>query len=148
MSEEKEIRFYSYEIDGEPAGFLVEPESDTKMVFIPSPPTTTYQKINPRKAVLYLTGGMVCEGYEKLDALKAYCASNKVVMMCPASLEPEDIGDSYEYLMTAARDLNIRRNELQVLADAPHLEVAQAAMEYLEDELDVEFEDEAEVFEL
>ena len=145
MSEQKQVRFYSYEIDGEAAGFVVEPESDTKMVFIPSPPTTTYQKINPRRAVLAITGGRICDTFEGLEQLKAYCADQKLVMVCPESVDPEEVSDTYEYMMTAARDLNIKRNELTVAADADHLDDANAVMEYLMDELDVEFDqDEAE----
>ena len=45
-------------------GYFIDPESDTKQVFIPSPPTMATVKINPRPGIIYVTGGKVKEGYE------------------------------------------------------------------------------------
>ena len=38
-------------------GYFIDPESDTKQVFIPSPPTMATVKINPRPGIIYVTGG-------------------------------------------------------------------------------------------
>ena len=40
-------------------GYFIDPESDTKQVFIPSPPTMATVKINPRPGIIYVTGGKV-----------------------------------------------------------------------------------------
>lgn len=68
------VEFIAYE----ELGYIIDPPSDTKEVFIPSPPTMTTVKINPRTAIIYITGGKISEGYEKLDALKAYAEENKL----------------------------------------------------------------------
>ena len=57
------VEFYDYE----GLGNIIDPESDTKQVFIPSPPTMTTVKTNPRSTILYITGGKIVEGYEKLE---------------------------------------------------------------------------------
>ena len=41
------VEFYEYE----GLGYIVDPESDTKQVFIPSPPTMTTVKTNPRSGI-------------------------------------------------------------------------------------------------
>ena len=46
------VEFYEYE----GLGTVVDPESETKEVFIPSPPTMATLKINPRPVVIYVTG--------------------------------------------------------------------------------------------
>ncbi|MBQ3268129.1 MAG: hypothetical protein IJH08_09455, partial [Atopobiaceae bacterium] len=43
----EEVEVYEYE-----GGVCVDPKSDTKVVFIPSPPTKMEQKINPRPAII------------------------------------------------------------------------------------------------
>ena len=59
-------------------GYFIDPESDTKQVFIPSPPTMATVKINPRPGIIYVTGGKVKEGYEQLEALKDYAEKIKL----------------------------------------------------------------------
>ncbi len=137
------VEFYAYE----DLGFIVDPESDTKEVFIPSPPTTTTMKINPRPVIIYLTGGKVKEGYEKLEALKAYAEENKVVFVCPSSNDGEVVGDTYQYIQKNAKKINVKKNELCVQCLPECADEAQEAVDYLVDELDADVE-EAEEFEV
>ena len=106
------VEFYEYE----GLGYIVDPESDTKQVFIPSPPTMTTVKTNPRPGIIYITGGKVKEGYEKLEDLKNYAEENKVMIICPASLDPEEIAETYKYVTTKYKVLNVKRDELSYRA--------------------------------
>lgn len=90
------VEFYDYE----GLGNIIDPESDTKQVFIPSPPTMTTVKTNPRSTILYITGGRIVEGYEKLEELKAYAEENKVVFVCPSSKDPEEVAETFNYIQS------------------------------------------------
>jgi len=136
------VEFYAYE----ELGFIIDPPSDTKEVFIPSPPTMTTVKTNPRDAIIYITGGKVVEGYEKLDALKVYAEENKKVIICPESTDAEEVGETYEYVTKKAKMINIKANSIVVMGDADHMEAAQEIVDYLVDELDADMDD-AEEFE-
>ena len=131
------VEFYAYEN----LGFIIDPPSDTKEVFIPSPPTMVTAKINPRPAIIYITGGKVVEGYEKLDAMKDYAEKNKVVIVCPTSVEGDELADSYEYVASKAKVLNVKKDQISIKADAEHLELAQIVVDYAVDELDADLED-------
>lgn len=135
------VECYEYE----ELGFIVDPPSDTKEVFIPSPPTMTTVKINPRAAVIYVTGGKVQEGYDKLEELKAYAETNKTMLICPEATDAETLAETYEYITKKAKMLNIKANEIVVKADAELVEKAQEFVDYLVDELDADV-DEAEEF--
>jgi len=137
------VEFYSYE----ELGFIIDPPSETKEVFIPSPPTMTTVKINPRKAIIYVTGGKVTEEYEKFDALKAYAEENKTMIICPEATDAEELAETYEYVTKKAKTLNIKANELVIMGDAENMEAAQAFADYAIDELDADVED-AEEFEI
>lgn len=133
-----------YEYDG--LGYIVDPESDTKVVTVILIGKQTV-KANPRPAVIYVTGGKINESYEKLEELKAYCAENKVVYICPEATEGEELGKTYKYAVDKFKDLNIVKEEISVKADKEHLEAAQELVEYVLDEFDDEL-DEAEEFAL
>ena len=60
-----------------------------------------------RPAVIYVTGGKINENYEKLEELKAYCAENKVVYICPTATDVEELGKTYQYAVDKFKDLNI-----------------------------------------
>lgn len=137
------VEFYDYE----GLGFMIDPESDTKQVFIPSPPTMTTVKTNPRPAILYITGGKIVEGYEKLDELKAYAEENKVVLVCPTSKDPEEVSETYKYLQSKYKVINIKRDEITVMGDADTMDAAQEVVDYLVDECDADVDD-AEEFSL
>ena len=137
------VEFYEYE----GLGYIVDPESDTKQVFIPSPPTMTTVKTNPRPGIIYITGGKVKEGYEKLEDLKNYAEENMVMIICPASLDPEEIAETYKYVTTKYKVLNVKRDELSVQGDPDTMEAAQEAVDYLVDECDADVDD-AEEFSL
>lgn len=141
---EKKVEFYAYN----ELGYIVDPESETKVVFIPSPPTQMVTKINPRPVVIYVTGGKVTEDYEKLEELKTYCEDNKVVFVCPEATDEEELGATYTYVIENAKKLNVKPGEISVKADKENLEAAQAAADYFMDELDADDIDDAEVFEV
>ncbi len=131
------VEFYDYE----GLGFMIDPESDTKQVFIPSPPTMTTVKTNPRPAILYVTGGKIVEGYEKLEDLKTYAEENKVVLVCPTSKDPEEVSETYKYLQSKYKVLNIKRDEITVMGDADSMDAAQEIVDYLVDECDADIDD-------
>lgn len=137
------VEFYGYE----ELGFIVDPESDTKEVFIPSPPTMATVKTNPRSVIIYIAGGKVVEGYDGLDALKAYAEDNKVMIVCPTSTDPEEVAKTYKYIETKYKVLNVKREEIEVKADADLVDAAQEVVDYLVDECDADIDD-AEEFEI
>lgn len=132
-----EVEFYAYE----KLGYIIDPPSETKVVFIPSPPTMTTVKINPRKVIIYVTGGKVTEGYEKLDALKEYAEENKIMIICPEAVEAEELAETYEYALKKAKTLNIKGNEIVVMGDVDYVKAAQGLVDYVVDELDANLED-------
>ena len=141
MADVKKVSVYRYGA-GEELVCVIDPESDTKLVFIPSPPTTTTQKINPRTPVNNQTAVRAEQSPERLEAQKAYCAEQKLVFICTDSLVAEQIQQAYEYMTLNERNLNVKKDRLVLKADAASMDAAQEAMDYLIDELDVEFEDE------
>ena len=137
-----QVDFYNY--GG--LGYVVDPESDTKVVTVILIGKQTV-KANPRPAVIYVTGGKIDENYEKLEELKAYCAENKVVFICPTATDEEELGKSYKYAFDNFKDLNIVVDQISVKADADNMDAAVALVDYVLDEYDVEL-DEAEEFAL
>ncbi len=131
-----------YEYNG--LGYIVDPESDTKVVTVILIGKQTV-KANPRPAVIYVTGGKINENYEKLEELKAYCAENKVVYICPTATDVEELGKTYQYAVDKFKDLNIVKEEISVKADSDNLGAAQELVEYILDEFDDELDD-AETF--
>lgn len=131
------VEFYAYE----DLGFIIDPESDTKEVFIPSPPTMVTAKINPRPAIIYITGGKVVEGYDKLETMKDYAEKNKVVIVCPAAEDAEELGKTYEYVSMKAKLLNVKKDQISIKGDADHMDLAQEAVDYAVDEMDADLDD-------
>lgn len=130
------VDFYNY--GG--LGYAVDPESDTKVVTVILIGKQTV-KANPRPAVIYVTGGKIDENYEKLEELKAYCAENKVVFLCPTSTDEEELGKSYKYAFDNFKELNIVVDQISVKADADNMDAATALVDFVLDEYDVELED-------
>lgn len=137
------VEFYEYE----GLGYVIDPESDTKQVFIPSPPTMTTVKTNPRTSIIYVTGGKVVEGYDQLDALKEYAEKNKVAIFCPSSTDAEEVSETYKYIQSKYKVLNVKRDEISVQGDSDHMDAAQEIVDYLVDECDADIDD-AEEFSL
>ena len=133
-----------YEYNG--LGYIVDPESDTKVVNVILIGKQTV-KANPRPAVIYVTGGKINESYEKLEELKAYCAENKVVYICPTSTDADELGKTYQYAIDKFKDLNIVKEEISVKADSENMSAAQELVEFVLDEFDDELDD-AEEFSL
>ncbi len=133
-----------YEYNG--LGYIVDPESDTKVVTVILIGKQTV-KANPRPAVIYVTGGKINESYEKLEELKAYCAENKVVYICPTSTDADELGKTYQYAIDKFKDLNIVKEEISVKADGENMSAAQELVEFVLDEFDDELDD-AEEFSL
>ena len=131
------VEFYAYE----DLGFIIGPESDTKEVFIPSPPTMVTAKINPRPAIIYITGGKVVEGYDKLETMKDYAEKNKVVIVCPTAEDAEELGKTYEYVSMKAKLLNVKKDQISIKGDADHMDLAQEAVDYAVDEMDADLDD-------
>ena len=131
------VEFYAYE----DLGFIIDPESDTKEVFIPSPPTMVTAKINPRPAIIYITGGKVVEGYDKLETMKDYAEKNKVVIVCPTAEDAEELGKTYEYVSMMAKLLNVKKDQISIKGDADHMDLAQEAVDYAVDEMDADLDD-------
>ena len=131
------VEFYAYE----DLGFIIDPESDTKEVFIPSPPTMVTAKINPRPAIIYITGGKVVEGYDKLETMKDYAEKNKVVIVCPTAEDAEELGTTYEYVSMKAKLLNVKKDQISIKGDADHMDRAQEAVDYAVDEMDADLDD-------
>ena len=131
------VEFYAYE----DLGFIIDPESDTKEVFIPSPPTMVTAKINPRPAIIYITGGKVVEGYDKLETMKDYAEKNKVVIVCPTAEDAEELGKTYEYVSMKAKLLNVKKDQISIKGDAVHMDLAQEAVDYAVDEMDADLDD-------
>lgn len=131
------VEFYAYE----DLGFIIDPESDTKEVFIPSPPTMVTAKINPRPAIIYITGGKVVEGYDKLETMKDYAEKNKVVIVCPTAEDAEELGKTYEYVSMKAKLLNMKKDQISIKGDADHMDLAQEAVDYAVDEMDADLDD-------
>ena len=124
------VEFYAYE----DLGFIIDPESDTKEVFIPSPPTMVTAKI-------YITGGKVVEGYDKLETMKDYAEKNKVVIVCPTAEDAEELGKTYEYVSMKAKLLNVKKDQISIKGDADHMDLAQEAVDYAVDEMDADLDD-------
>lgn len=133
-----------YEYNG--LGYIVDPESDTKVVTVILIGKQTV-KANPRPAVIYVTGGKINESYGKLEELKAYCAENKVVYICPTSTDVDELGKTYQYAIDKFKDLNIVKEEISVKADSENMSAAQELVEFVLDEFDDELDD-AEEFSL
>ena len=131
------VEFYAYE----DLGFIIDPESDTKEVFIPSPPTMVTAKINPRPAIIYITGGKVVEGYDKLETMKDYAEKNKVVIVCPTAEDAEELGKTNENVYMKAKNLNVKKDQISIKGDADHMDLAQEAVDYAVDEMDADLDD-------
>ena len=131
------VEFYAYE----DLGFIIDPESDTKEVFIPSPPTMVTAKINPRPAIIYINEDKVVEDYDKLETMKDYAEKNKVVIVCPTAEDAEELGKTYEYVSMKAKLLNVKKDQISIKGDADHMDLAQEAVDYAVDEMDADLDD-------
>ena len=127
------VDFYDY--NG--LGYVVDPESDTKIVpvILIGPQLV---KCNPRPAVIYVAGGKVDEKYTKLEELKKYCGDNKVVFLCPKSDDLNGLAETYKYATEKFKDLNIIPDQISVKAVAGYVEAAQELADYIYDEYDIE----------
>lgn len=130
------VDFYDY--NG--LGYIVDPESDTKVITVILIGKQTV-KANPRPVVIYVAGGKIDENYEKLDELKAYCAENKVVYVCPKATDEDELGKTYTYIYKNYKDLNVLIDNVTVKAAPGYLEAAQSVVDYALDEFDVELPD-------
>lgn len=117
----------------------VVPASETKQVFIPSPPTMNTVAINPRPCVIYVADA------EITDEMKAYCKENKVVFVLPKKDDAEKMMEAYNWAIAKATVINIKKDEVSVKADEANKELAEELVEAISDELDVEL-GEVEVF--
>ena len=136
-----EVKFEKTEV-----GYIIDPPSETKEVFIPSPPTMTTVKINPRPVIILLADPVIGDGYEKAEELKVYAEGNKLFIVCPKSNDTDAIEATYNFIDKQAKSLNVKKNEIAIKYLGELADAAQEAVDYLLDELDVEVDD-AEEFE-
>lgn len=115
-------------------GYIVAPESEMKKVVIPSPPTITMIPIHPRDAVIYLTEQAITPESANIDAIKAYTEENKVVLICPGDKTEQAVVSAYQYAISNANTINIKKDAFSVKADEASMEAANAAVEALLDE--------------
>lgn len=132
---------------GDDLGYLVDPESDTKEVFVPSPPSMIVVRINPRPGILLVSGGVVRPGWDQLEALKTYAEANKVAFVCPFSNDPQVVATSFKWLRKKCRLLNIKPRGFRIMALGDNLQQAQDVVDYLVDKCDADVDD-AEEFSL
>jgi len=125
----EEVEVYEYE-----GGTVVDPKSDTKVIFIPSPPTKMEQKINPRPAVILF-------GDADVEELKVKADEEKVVFVLPKDAEAETVEATFKFTVTSAKKLNVKKDEVTVKYVGDAAEAAQAFVDYAVDELDAEFDD-------
>ncbi|MBE6479486.1 MAG: hypothetical protein E7Z98_03115 [Olsenella sp.] len=124
----EEVEVYEYE-----GGTVVDPKSDTKVIFIPSPPTKMEQKINPRPAVILF-------GDADVEELKVKADEEKVVFVLGED-EDETVEATFKFTVTSAKKLNVKKDEVTVKYVGDAAEAAQAFVDYAVDELDAEFDD-------
>ncbi|SHJ78565.1 hypothetical protein [Hespellia stercorisuis] len=126
--------------DYEGLGTVIDPESDTKEITVILIGKQTV-KCNPRPGIIYVTGGKVTPDCAEIAALKKYCADNKVVLICPAATEGEELGKTYKYVYNKYKDLNIDIAKVTVKGDEDYMDAAQELVDYALDEFDEELED-------
>jgi len=115
-------------------GYAITPVSEMKKVVIPSPPTIQHIPINPRDVIIYLTKEAITSESVCIDSLKAYAKENKVVLLCPDSADLDMLVDLYQYAISKASKLNIKKNGFSVKSDEASLELANSLVETLGDE--------------
>ena len=125
----EEVEVYEYA-----AGTVVDPKSDTKEVFIPSPPTRMEQKINPRPAIILF-------GDADVEALKAKADADKLVFVLPKDAEDDTVEATFKFVVGGAKKLNVKKNAVSVKFIGDAEDAAQAFLDYAVDELDAEFDD-------
>ena len=125
----EEVSVYEYG-----AGSIIDPKSDTKTVFIPSPPTKIEQKINPRPAIILF-------GDFDVEALKSKADVEKIVFVLPSDADEDAVKTTCEFVIDGAKKLNVVADEVSVQADDAHMEAAQAFVDYAIDELDKDLDD-------
>lgn len=131
----EEVEVYEYD-----TGFCVDPKSDTKEVFIPSPPTKILQKINPRPAVILF-------GEWDMDALKVKADEEKIVYVLPTDADDHTVENTISFVIAGAKKLNVVADEVTVGATEAALDEAQKFVDTAVDEYDADLED-AEVYAL
>ena len=124
----EEVEVYEYA-----AGTIVDPKSDTRMVFIPSPPTQMEQKINPRPVLILF-------GENDIEAVKAMADEQKLFVMIPNGTDEDTIEATHSAIEKGAKKYNIKKAEISVKTTGD-IAAAQAVVDYLNDELDCDVAD-------
>lgn len=125
-----------YDYDG--LGCIIDPESDTKVrtVILIGKQTV---KCNPRQAVIYISPEKIDETYCGIDRLKEYCATHKVVLVCPKDQSIATLDATYKYLFKNHLELNVIRDKVAVhAAEESEVQAVEQFCTYLLDEYDVE----------
>jgi hypothetical protein len=91
-----------YEIVEFDEGKIVDPPSDTKQTFVPSPPSMVDVKINPRPSMIVFGGEP-----SDIDAAGTYAVANKIVLVIPSSTDNDTLVSVIKYLSDNAKGLNV-----------------------------------------
>lgn len=124
----EEVQVFEYE-----AGTIVDPKSDVRMVFIPSPPTQMEQKINPRPVLILF-------GENDIEAVKELADTEKLFVVLPNGTDEDTIEITFELIAKGTKKYNIKKDEITVKTTG-NVEAAQDVVDYLNDELDCDIED-------
>lgn len=122
-------------------GLMIDPESDTKLrtVILVGKQVV---KCNPRHAMFYITDETIQEDDTVVEALKAYCAENKIMMICPSCTCMESLEKIFKEFFSEYLELNILRDEMCIGASSQAAAVkADAFKEYIMDEYDADLGD-------
>lgn len=114
---------------------LVDPPSDTKKTFIPSPPSMIEVKINPRPAEIVVGSPVPDEA-----ALGAWAVENKVVVVLPDAADNDTLVEIVKYLQSSKKTLNVS-DEIRVAAVAGSEAAATAFVSFYSDEYGEDLED-------
>jgi hypothetical protein len=119
---------------------MVDPESDTKQIFIPSPPSLSIVKIHPRAAVFLMSSGKEEKLYEQIEVLKTYAQEQNVMLICPFTDDFVEFEKSFCWIDKKRRVLNIDHNRYSVMGCEGYEKEAKSLAEYLANKYDVALE--------
>jgi hypothetical protein len=61
--------------------------------------------------------------------------------MCPTSTDAEEVAKTFDYIQKNTKNLNVKRDELTVMALPELMDVAQEIVDYFVDEKDADVDD-------
>jgi hypothetical protein len=130
-----DVSFESFQIEGKDSGYFVDPKSDVKQTYIPSPPAFVDVKINPRPGVILVAPEPVTPDSTVLDGLKAVAKEKKWFVACPAADDDDSLLAVFDRLQADAKKLNVVADDIRVAylpasADAARAFIKNAAEKF------------------